>query len=176
MSRFDESLDGHQGQEPYASGGNRVDGLPRQSLGEVVIKSALAVGFSLGVLALYRQFGGAMLPKLPVQLVLYFGAFSVFSYYQQQHYRRFDGASKVFELILGLSVVSSMLVWLGFLLYYGIKVAWWAPFALMGLDLALFPLGMVVARIITPLGVGLLAFVAWPVLAYWMFKLIPNAN
>jgi hypothetical protein len=78
--------------------------------------------------------------KLPIPVVVCFAAFSVFSYYQQQHYRRFDGASKVFEIALGLSTISWMLVWPGFLVYYGIKVVWWGPFALVVLDLALFPL------------------------------------
>jgi hypothetical protein len=114
--------------------------------------------------------------RLPIPVVACFAAFSVFSYYQQQHYRRFDGASKIFELVLGLSTISSMLVWLGFLIYYGIKVVWWGPFALIGLDLALFPLGFLLARFITPVGVSMVGFIAWPLLAYFMFTLTPNVG
>jgi hypothetical protein len=111
---------------------------------------------------------------LPIPVVGCFAGFSVFSYYQQQHYRRFEGASKVFELVLGLSTVSSMLVWLVFLVYCAIKVVWWGPFALIGLDLAIFPLGLLLGRAITPFGMSMLGFIAWPLLAYFMFTLTPK--
>ncbi len=49
-----------------------------------------------------------------------------------------------------------------------------APFALVGLDLLLFPLGLFLGRLVTPIGMSLLAFLAGPVLAYLMFTLTPN--
>jgi hypothetical protein len=98
----------------------------------------------------------------------------LFSYYQQHHFRRFDGASVIFGLLLGISTVGSMLVWLAFLIYYGFRVVWWAPFALLGLDLLLFPFGLLIARLITPFGMSMLGFLALPVLAYFMFRLTPN--
>jgi hypothetical protein len=113
--------------------------------------------------------------KFPPALVMCFAAFSVFSYFQQRHFRNFRGASPIFEFVLGVSATLSMVVSLCFLIYYGIRVGWWTPFVLVGLDLLIFPLGVVVARFVTPFGMSLLGFIAWPVLAYLMFVLVPHA-
>jgi hypothetical protein len=145
----------------------------RPSAFEGLFKSLVAIAFS--VLVLYLSIGISGTPKLPISVVVCFAGFSIFCYYQQLHWRHFHGANQVFEMFLGLSVVSSTLLQVGFLVYYGFKVAWWSPFALVGLGLVLFPIGLVLERLLTRFGMSMLGFIAWPVFAYLMFKFTPNA-
>ena len=112
--------------------------------------------------------------RFPPSLVVCFAAFSLFTYFHQRHFRHFQGASPIFEFVLGISSTLSMLVSLCFLVYYGYRVGWWMPFALVGLDLLIFPVGVLLGRLVTPFGMSLLAFIAWPILAYFMFTLVPH--
>jgi hypothetical protein len=59
--------------------------------------------------------------------VFFYCIFGTFVYYQQLHLRDFQGASKGFEFILSISAFSGMITGLGYLIYYGWVVVWWAP-------------------------------------------------
>lgn len=63
-----------------------------------------------------------------------------------------------------------MIAGLVFLVYYGIRVAWWAPIALFGLGIVFD--GFVYTRIERAVGlfpVSMMAFIGWPVCTFLMF-------
>ena len=106
--------------------------------------------------------------------VLFYCLFSTFVYYHQAHLRNFHGASKLFKLILTIFAYSGMIVGFTFLIYYGIKVTWWAPFVMFFISVIfMFVSGLFEKLIIGALGMSLLGFIVWPVCAYLMFNSIP---
>lgn len=114
-----------------------------------------------------------MLEIIPIKIILLYSFFKTFLFYQQLHFKNFRGASKLFEIILGLSVAIGTINGLIFLVYYGIKVVWWAP-------IILFVIGMLFQIIVNFIEVlvgrftlSLVGFIGWPVCLYFLFTLIP---
>jgi hypothetical protein len=105
--------------------------------------------------------------------ILYYSFFGIFVYYQQLHVRNFMGSSKIFEFLLSIFVFAGMITALVFLVIYGIKVVWWAPFVLLSISILFTFIGVIIERIIGKFTMSLIGFVALPILAYLMFKSIP---
>ena len=100
--------------------------------------------------------------------------FSVFVFYQQLHAKRFEGGSQLFALLLSFSGFLGMLVGIAYLGYYGWRVVWWAPVvAFICGVLAVIP-GVFVERFIGKYLLSFLAFIIWPLSAYFMFQYIPK--
>lgn len=101
--------------------------------------------------------------------------FSLFLFYQQLHIRHFRGSSEAFRGILTLSVLAGSITGLVYLGYYGWTVSWWPPVLFFFLSLvAVGILGALVEHLVGVLPISLLAFVGWPVSAYFMFVYVPS--
>lgn len=105
--------------------------------------------------------------------VLFYCLFGTFVYYQQLHVRDFQGASKAFELVLSLSALAGMVTGLGYLVYYGWVVVWWAPIMIFVIGLLFTFLGVFVELLLGKFTLSLLGFIGWPVCAYFMFHYVP---
>ena len=67
--------------------------------------------------------------------ILYFCLFSIFVHYQRIHVMIFRGESQIFQLILSFFAITGNIIGIVFLVIYGIKLVWWAPFLLFFLHL-----------------------------------------
>lgn len=105
--------------------------------------------------------------------ILYYCIFTMFLYYQQLHLRDFHGSSKVFELVLSVSVLVGMITGLAFLVIYGVKVIWWAPFILLGISILFTMIGAFIESLLGGFTLSLVGFMALPTFAFLMFKSIP---
>ena len=106
--------------------------------------------------------------------LLYYCLFGTFVYYQQIHVKNFRGASKVFEMVLTISAFLGMIVGLGYLIYYGYLVVWWAPFLILVIGILFQFVAGFIERLLGQFTMSLLGFVAWPLFAYLMFQTIPT--
>ena len=106
--------------------------------------------------------------------LLYYCLFSTFVYYQQLHLKEFRGSSKVFELALSIFSLLGMIVGFGYLIYYGYKVSWWAPFGVFIIGLVFMFLAVFIERLLGKYIMSLLGFIIWPISAYLMFTTIPT--
>lgn len=106
--------------------------------------------------------------------VLYYCLFGIFVYYQQLHLKSFMGSSHVFQFILSISVFVGFITGLVFLVIYGIKVVWWAPFILLFLSIFFTIIGVFIEKLVGKYTLSLLGFIVIPILAYLMFNSIPN--
>ena len=100
----------------------------------------------------------------------------MFVFYQQLHARDFRGASQSFGLVLSLFAFLGMLTGFAYLIYYGWVVVWWAPIPIFILGLLSSVVGFLIERVIGKLSISLLGFIAWPVCAFFMFRLVPNVT
>jgi hypothetical protein len=105
--------------------------------------------------------------------VLYYCFFGLFVYYQQLHVKNFRGSSQIFQTILSLFAFAGMITGLVFLVIYGIKVIWWAPIVLLILSILSTFIGVFIEKLIGKFIISIAGFIAWPILAYLMFKSIP---
>ncbi len=99
--------------------------------------------------------------------------FSVFVNYQQLHASNFHGASEAFGFFLNIFAFAGMVIGLSYLVYYGWKVVWWAPFVIFVLGILSFVPGLFLERIFGKNALSLLGFIVWPICAYYMFMLVP---
>jgi hypothetical protein len=99
--------------------------------------------------------------------------FGIFAFYQKLHVKNFRGASQGFALVLNISAFLAMLTGFAYLVYYGWQVIWWAPVLIFGIGLLASIVGLLVERIVGPATLSLLAFIGWPVSAYFMFSFVP---
>ena len=67
-----------------------------------------------------------MTNALPWGVVVPYCLFSMFVFYQELHARDFRGASYVFHMVLLTMGFLGFITGAIFLVYYGIKVVWWA--------------------------------------------------
>jgi len=102
--------------------------------------------------------------------VLYYYVLTVFVFTQQRHIKNFQGTSRAAESALLCTVALGSLAKLVFLVLYGIRVKWWAPFAIAGIDLAAGGLLQLLVSMIIPEWIlSLLGFIGIPVLGFLMF-------
>jgi hypothetical protein len=102
--------------------------------------------------------------------------FGIFVFYQQLHLKNFRGASQGFALALGISAFLGMLTGVAYLIYYGWVVAWWAPLVIFVIGIVASFAGVLIEKAIGALTLSLIAFVGWPVSAYFMFEYVPRAT
>lgn len=121
------------------------------------------------------------------QSALYYLGFAISLSYMVHCLRSIDhplslaspGEKRKMNIVFTLSSFPAMLTGLAYLVYYGWRVAWWAPLPIFiaGLfALNLFgPRGRVVRKAhgTTITFLGFFSVIAWPVLAYFMFTRIP---
>ncbi|KGF25851.1 hypothetical protein HMPREF2130_10760 [Oligella urethralis DNF00040] len=110
------------------------------------------------------------------QSIFAYCLFSVFVFYQQLHAKNFNGGSETFGLLLALSGFAGMLTGIAYLIYYGWSVVWWVPIVILILGFATAIPGYFLERLIGRFAISFLGFIAWPVCAYFMFSLVPNAT
>ena len=115
-----------------------------------------------------------MTDALPWAVVIPYCLYSMFIFYQQLHAKHFRGASQTFLSILVFTGFIGMITGLVFLVYYGFKVVWWAPFALFGLGLAFQFVSNVIEGLIGAFTLSMLGFICWPICAFLMFTAVPN--
>ncbi|MFC0338263.1 hypothetical protein [Kushneria avicenniae] len=106
----------------------------------------------------------------------FYCAFNIFVFYQRLHIKNFGGSSQAFLVALNISAFTGMLTGLGYLIYYGWSVVWWAPVLIFGLGFLASMLSFFVERIFGPLVLSLSAFIGWPVCAFLMFQYVPLVN
>ena len=114
--------------------------------------------------------------NLAWQSITAYCLFSIFVFYQQLHAKNFNGGSEAIGLALAFSGFAGMLTGIAYLIYYGWSVAWWAPIIILILGLATVIPGYFLERLIGRLTISFLGFIAWPICAYLMFSLAPNAK
>lgn len=105
--------------------------------------------------------------------VFFYCIFMTFVFYQQLHFTRFEGSSKVFEGLLSVSVLICMITGLYFNVLYFSNVTWWAPIVLFILNFLSAGPGMLLERVLGKYILSVLGFVFLPVSAYFMFRYIP---
>lgn len=71
-----------------------------------------------------------MLNGLPLIIVVLYTVFTLFQFYQALHIKKFRGASQAALLVINICAFAGMLFSYGYLVYYGIAVAWYWPIAL----------------------------------------------
>lgn len=104
---------------------------------------------------------------------LFYCGFGIFVFYQQLHIKNFHGASQMMLLALNLSAAGGVLTGLAYLIYYGWSVVWWAPVIIFVLGLIASIFGFFAERLVGSLALSLIAFVGWPVCAFFMFYFVP---
>jgi hypothetical protein len=114
-----------------------------------------------------------MSASMPWSLLIAWILFSGFSNTHQRHAANFQGSSQGFHLALNISVLLSLVVGLGLLIYYFIQVAWYWPIALAALGAIIG--GLTFGLLDVKLGrltVSVLSFLGWPAAAAWALFLI----
>ena len=114
--------------------------------------------------------------NLAWQSITAYCLFSIFVFYQQLHAKNFNGGSEAIGLALAFSGFAGMLTGIAYLIYYGWSVVWWAPIIILILGLATVIPGYFLERLIGRFTISFLGFIAWPICAYLMFSLAPNAK
>lgn len=117
-----------------------------------------------------------MTDALPWAVVLPYCFYSMFIFYQQLHAKHFRGASQMFLFILLFTNFIGIITGLVFLVYYGLKVVWWAPFALFGLGLVFQFVSNMIEGLIGAFALSMLGFIGWPVFAFLMFAAVPDLD
>lgn len=114
-----------------------------------------------------------MHPALPWDIVALYTAYGMFSSQQKFCRRDLKNESAAFRLAIGYFALPTALFGFGYLVYYGIKISWWAPIVLFALVVcSMLPVALLERFI--PLKIwGLASFVAIPVLAYLLVIRIP---
>jgi hypothetical protein len=115
-----------------------------------------------------------MFEGIPLDVIIPFGFFALFLFYQSRYAS--SGSlppSGPGNVMFSISIGAGGICNVAFLLYVGWQVRWWAPFLLIALFIPFLIFGVIMERIITPLGWALLGFIGWPLCAYMMFSNIP---
>ncbi len=115
-----------------------------------------------------------MFDVLPISIILLYCCFSTLVYYQQLHVKNFQGASQIFQLILSLFAFAGIITGFVFLIYYGIKVVWWAPIILFVIGILFQFIANFIEEAVGPFTLSFLGFAAWPLCAFFMFRLTPS--
>lgn len=102
--------------------------------------------------------------------------FSIFLFYQRLHLKQFRGESQGFHALLATSAMVGTLTGIAYLLYYGWSVAWWAPIFIFLLGMGAGIASVAFEHLVGALTLSLVGFVGWPISAYFMFKLMPDAG
>lgn len=115
-----------------------------------------------------------MMTELPWNIVTLYTLFGVFASQQKFCLRDLKDESPAFQLAIGYFAVATSIFGFGFLIYYGYKIAWWAPLILFGLVvIAMIPVDILEKFI--PLKIwGLASFVAVPILGFLLIENFPE--
>ena len=114
--------------------------------------------------------------KFEISNILYYCLFSTFVYYNQLHLKQSRGKSKFFEIILLAFSLIGMITGFGYLITYGYKVSWWAPFVIIIAGFFFMFFAAFIEKLLGEYGVfwmSLIGFIVWPISAYLMFTTIP---
>ena len=111
--------------------------------------------------------------QLNIYSILFYCLFSFFAFYQQKHADSFRGNSQTFYLALSIFAILSLITGIIYLIYYGYKIAWWAPFIIFIIGILSKIILFKIEKITGGLIISLLGFIALPVFGYLMFKYIP---
>ena len=114
-----------------------------------------------------------MISVIPFRLVILFGFFGLFLFYQSQHHSSGSVPSGNPEYVIGISIMSGALCNIIFLLYLGYRTVWWSPLLILVLFVPFLFIGVILERIIGRVWLAVLGFVGWPICAYFMFANVP---
>lgn len=103
----------------------------------------------------------------------FYSLFKIFTFYQILHFKNLKGESQAFYFALGTSALLGTITSITYLIYYGWMVAWWAPIPILLIGMIAASLGSVFERLAGAFALSILAFVGWPVSAFFMFLYIP---
>lgn len=106
-------------------------------------------------------------------MVVPYALLSVFATQQKFCVRDFRGSSQLYALALGYFMAATTLFALGYLVAYGIKVRWWAPFALFAIGLIAWIPTLFTEKIIPTFVWGILSFAGVPICAYLLIRALP---
>ena len=130
---------------------------------------------------LWKHLLGFILPNVGTKVgffswvsIIFYCFFSTFVYYQQLHVRSFRGRSKNFLIVLSISAFTGMITGLGYLIYYGWTVVWWAPFVIFIISILFEFLIFPIEQLVGVFAISLLGFFGWPICAFFMFRYIPK--
>jgi len=101
--------------------------------------------------------------------LLPFLGYMLFISYENEHARRFQGASQTFHMLLIYSVILGWITGLVYMFFLGFQISWWSPFAYIGIGILSFILIVPFDHVLR-LPCALIGFAGWPICAYFMFK------
>jgi len=114
-----------------------------------------------------------MFGVIPAGVLFPFGFFGLFLFYQSMHHSSGSVPPGGPDMAFSASIAAGGLCSVAFLVYFGWRTVWWAPFALLLLFLPFLIVGVVAERIIGRVAWAALGFLGWPVCAYLMFSNVP---
>lgn len=115
----------------------------------------------------------SMSPELPWSVVCLYATLAAFSAEQRFCIREFRGRSRLYGLLLGYWAGATMLFGVGYLVAYGMRVKWWAPFILYGIGLLVSMIVPWSERIVPTWIWAVLSFVGVPICAWFLIALLP---
>lgn len=111
--------------------------------------------------------------EISINAGIAFTVFALFVFYQQIHLRSLEGVKGNLYYLLWVSTSLGALTGVYWIYFYGSKVAWHAPLIILFAAVIIVYLGSFIEKIIPPRFISLIGFVAWPLAAVAMFKLVP---
>lgn len=100
----------------------------------------------------------------------WYAAFTVFLNFHLMHARSFRGASRNFATALSLSSMLGFVVGVVYLLAYGWMISWLVAAGLVALSFLARVASITLELMLEQWVLSLVAFVGWPLCAYFMFR------
>jgi hypothetical protein len=111
--------------------------------------------------------------EISINSAIAFSLLCVFMYYQMSHMKVLQKDKGAIYYLLWVSTMLGTLTGLGFLVYYGLTVAWHAPMVILMAGVGVVFLGEFLEKVVPPVIVSYLGFIGWPICAYLMFIFMP---
>jgi hypothetical protein len=97
----------------------------------------------------------------------------MFLFFQQLHFKNFRGASKLFEVLLMISVGLGMITGIAYIGFYAWNASFFSAIIIFVIGLVSAFLYKVFESIVGSFGLSMLGFIGWPIAAFYMFKTMP---
>lgn len=107
---------------------------------------------------------------IPIETVIYFSIYSLFSFYLQLHVKEFKGESEFFRFILSTFTFLVFIAGFAFLIYLGVKTTWWIPVLLFIWSFVFKFFGFLLELVINKTTLSLLGFIICPIIGFLMFS------
>jgi len=110
---------------------------------------------------------------LPWSVIIIYCIYVAFATFQKFCIQEFHGRSEIYKFILSFFALITSVFGFGFLIYYGVKTVWWAPFALFGIGVTAYFLLGFIEQIIPMWLLGLISFIVIPICGAFLIFLTP---